>query len=312
MKFFKRQHLNRQNRLSIFGFMQSQHRGFLYGALAAICYGTNPLGALYLYKAGFTPGSVLFYRFAGASILSALFILFLRKDFRVPKANIPYIGFLGFLFAASALCLYLSFLFMDAGVASTLLFSYPIMVAVFMVIFFKEKLQRKTVVSILLAISGVVLLMRTGDGSVLSPAGIALVFFSSLAYAIYIVIAARMPKPIGALKMNMYIFAVCALCLLVYSLCAPGHSIHPVKNLHEFAWLFQLAFMPSLLSLIFMQKALRTIGSTPTAILGALEPLTAVCIGVGVFHEALSARLVAGIIFILCSVTLLALKRNRI
>lgn len=291
--------------------MQSQHRGFLYGALAAICYGTNPLGALYLYKAGFAPGSVLFYRFAGASILSALFILFLKKDFRVPRENVPYIGFLGFLFAASALCLYLSFLFMDAGVASTILFSYPIMVAVFMVIFFKEKLQRKTVVSILLAISGVVLLMRTGDGSVLSPAGIALVLFSSLTYAIYIVTAARMPKPIGALKMNMYIFAVCAICLLVYSLCAPGHSIHPVKNLHEFAWLFQLAFMPSLLSLIFMQKALRTIGSTPTAILGALEPLTAVCIGVGVFHEALSARLVAGIILILCSVTLLALRKSK-
>lgn len=291
--------------------MQSQHRGFLYGALAAICYGTNPLGALYLYKAGFAPGSVLFYRFAGASILSALFILFLKKDFCVPRENVPYIGFLGFLFAASALCLYLSFLFMDAGVASTILFSYPIMVAVFMVIFFKEKLQKKTVVSILLAISGVVLLMRTGDGSVLSPAGITLVLFSSLTYAIYIVTAARMPKPIGALKMNMYIFAVCAICLLVYSLCAPGHSIHPVKNLHEFAWLFQLAFMPSLLSLIFMQKALRTIGSTPTAILGALEPLTAVCIGVGVFHEALSARLVAGIILILCSVTLLALRKSK-
>ncbi len=291
--------------------MQSQHRGFLYGALAAICYGTNPLGALYLYKAGFAPGSVLFYRFAGASILSALFILFLKKDFRVPRENVPYIGFLGFLFAASALCLYLSFLFMDAGVASTILFSYPIMVAIFMVIFFKEKLQRKTVVSILLAISGVVLLMRTGDGSVLSPAGIALVLFSSLTYAIYIVTAARMPKPIGALKMNMYIFAVCAICLFLYSLCAPGHSIHPVKNLHEFAWLFQLAFMPSLLSLIFMQKALRTIGSTPTAILGALEPLTAVCIGVGVFHEALSARLVAGIILILCSVTLLALRKSK-
>lgn len=291
--------------------MQSQHRGFLYGALAAICYGTNPLGALYLYKAGFTPGSVLFYRFAGASILSALFILLLRKNFRIPRENIPYIVFLGFLFAASALCLYLSFLFMDAGVASTLLFSYPIMVAIFMAIFFKEKLQKKTVVSILLAISGVTLLMRTSDGSVLSPAGIALVFFSSLAYAIYIIIAARMPKPISALKMNMYIFAVCALCLLVYSLCAPGHSIHPVENLCEFAWLFQLAFVPSLLSLIFMQKALRTIGSTPTAILGALEPVTAVCIGVGVFHETLSARLVAGIILILYSVTLLALRRNR-
>lgn len=291
--------------------MLSQHRGFLYGALAAICYGTNPLGALYLYKAGFTPGSVLFYRFAGASILSALFVLFLRKDFRLPRENIPYIGFLGFLFAASALCLYLSFLFMDAGVASTILFSYPIMVAVFMVLFFKEKLKRKTIVSICLAISGVVLLMRTSNGSVLSPAGITLVLCSSLTYAIYIVTAARMPKPVGALKMNMYIFAVCAVCLFLYSLCAPGHSIHPVRSLPELAWLIQLAFMPSLLSLIFMQKALRTIGSTPTAILGALEPLTAVCIGVGVFHEALSARLVVGIILILCSVTLLALRKDR-
>lgn len=290
--------------------MNNQHRGFLYGALAAICYGTNPLGALYLFKAGYTPGSVLFHRFAGAAILSSLFILFLRKDFRLPRENVPYIGFLGFLFAASALCLYKSFLYMDAGVASTLLFAYPIMVAVFMVIFFKEKLRRKTVFSIILAISGVVLLMRTGDGKALSLAGILLVFFSSLSYAVYIVVAARMPKPVGALKMNMYIFSVCAICLAAYSLLAPGHSIHPVTSLHAFAWIFQLALVPSLLSLVFMQKALRTIGSTPTAILGALEPLTAVCIGVGVFHEALSARLVAGIGLILFSVTLLALRKN--
>lgn len=290
--------------------MNNQHRGFLYGALAAICYGTNPLGALFLFQAGFTPGSVLFYRFAGAAILSALFLFFLRKDFRLPRENVPYVGLLGFLFAASALCLYRSFLFMDAGVASTLLFAYPIMVAVFMVIFFKEKLQGKTVLSIILAISGVVLLMRTGNGNALSLTGILLVFFSSLSYAIYIVVAARMPKPVGALKMNMYVFSVCAVCLAAYSLFAPGHSIRPVTSLHTFVWIFQLAFVPSLLSLVFMQKALRTIGSTPTAILGALEPLTAVCIGVGVFHETLSARLVAGIGLILLGVTVLALRKS--
>lgn len=290
--------------------MNNQHRGFLYGALAAICYGTNPLGALFLFQAGFTPGSVLFYRFAGAAILSALFLFFLRKDFRLPRENVPYVGLLGFLFAASALCLYRSFLFMDAGVASTLLFAYPIMVAVFMVIFSKEKLQGKTVLSIILAISGVVLLMRTGNGNALSLTGILLVFFSSLSYAIYIVVAARMPKPVGALKMNMYVFSVCAVCLAAYSLFAPGHSIRPVTSLHTFVWIFQLAFVPSLLSLVFMQKALRTIGSTPTAILGALEPLTAVCIGVGVFHETLSARLVAGIGLILLGVTVLALRKS--
>lgn len=290
--------------------MQTKHRGFLYGALAAICYGTNPLGALYLFQAGFTPGSVLFYRFAGASILSALFLLVLRKDFRMAKENIPYVAVLGALFAASALFLYSSFLFMDAGVASTLLFGYPVMVAVFMAVLFHEKIRAKTVVSILLALGGVGLLMRTGDGATLSFTGILLVFCSSLTYAIYIIVAAKLPKPVGALKMNFYVFAICALCIFVFVECSPGNFIHPIENLRNLGWAVQLAFVPSLLSLVFMQKSLRTIGSTPTAILGALEPLTAVAIGVGVFGETLSLRLGIGIVLILSGVVLLALKKD--
>lgn len=289
--------------------MQAQHRGFIYGALAAICYGTNPLGALYLYKSGLSPDSVLFYRFLGATLLSALFILFLRKDFRIPKENIPAITLLGIL-AVSALALYSSFLFMDAGVASTLLFAYPVMVAIFMAVFYKEKIQFKTVLSIFLALGGVALLMRTSDGSTLSPKGISLVFLSSLSYAVYIIVAAHVPKPMGALKMNMAVFGICSVCLALYSLCMPGHALAPLQNPTQFLWAFQLALVPSLLSLVFMQKALRTIGSTPTAILGALEPLTAVCIGVGVFHETLSPRLLIGIFLILGGVTLLAIKKS--
>lgn len=287
-----------------------QNRGFIYGILAAVCYGTNPLGALYLFQHGFSPSSVLFYRFFGAALLSALFILFLRKDFRLPKENLPYIGVLGILFAASALTLYCSFLFMDAGVASTLLFAYPILVAVFMTVFFKEKLRLQTVVSILLAIGGVALLMRTPNGETLSPVGMLLVFLSSLSYAVYIVVAAHMPKPVGALKMNMAVFSICALCLLICAFCKEG-QIQPIESLADFCWAMQLAFVPSLLSLVFMQKALRTIGSTPTAILGALEPLTAVCIGVCVFHETLTPRLVVGIVLILCGVTLTAVKKRK-
>lgn len=290
--------------------MQAQHRGFIYGALAAICYGTNPLGALYLYKSGLSPDSVLFYRFLGATLLSALFILFLRKDFRIPKENIPAITLLGILFAVSALALYSSFLFMDAGVASTLLFAYPVMVAIFMAVFYKEKIQFKTVLYIFLALGGVALLMRTSDGSTLSPKGISLVFLSSLSYAVYIIVAAHVPKPMGALKMNMAVFGICSVCLALYSLCMPGHALAPLQNPTQFLWAFQLALVPSLLSLVFMQKALRTIGSTPTAILGALEPLTAVCIGVGVFHETLSPRLLIGIFLILGGVTLLAIKKS--
>ena len=171
-------------------------------------------------------------------------------------------------------------------------------------------LQKQTLLSIFLALCGVGLLMRTSDGATLSPIGILFVFLSSLAYAIYIIVAAHMPKPVGALKMNMYIFGICAVCLAIFNLAMPAHGMHPIKTLPEFGWALQLALIPSLLSLVFMQKALKTIGSTPTAILGAIEPVTAVAIGVGIFGEILSIRLIFGILLILSAVTLLAVKKH--
>ena len=179
-----------------------------------------------------------------------------------------------------------------------------------MVLIFHEKLQKKLLLSIFLALCGVGLLMRTSDGAALSPIGTLFVFLSSLAYAIYIIVAAHMPKPVGALKMNMYIFGICAFCLAIFNLAMPAHGIRPIKTLPEFGWALQLALIPSLLSLVFMQKSLKTIGSTPTAILGAIEPVTAVAIGVGIFGETLSIRLIFGILLILCSVILLAVKKH--
>ena len=72
-----------------------------------------------------------------------------------------------------------------------------------------------------------------------------------------------------------------------------------------------LGLVPTVLSLIFMVKAVKIIGSTPTAILGALEPVTAVTIGVLVFGEVLTGRLIAGILLILGSTVLIALKKGK-
>ncbi|MCU6167940.1 hypothetical protein KWH76_24350, partial [Enterobacter roggenkampii] len=47
------------------------------------------------------------------------------------------------------------------------------------------------------------------------------------------------------------------------------------------------------------------IGSTPTAIMGALEPLTAVIIGIAIFGEVLTIRLATGIVLILSAVIII-------
>ena len=72
---------------------------------------------------------------------------------------------MGLLVALSSLTLFLSYNYMAAGIASTLLFVYPIMVALIMAMVFKEKLALQTIVCMLLALGGIGLLYKSEDGS---------------------------------------------------------------------------------------------------------------------------------------------------
>ena len=216
----------------------------------------------------------------------------------------------GFLFAVSSLTYYASFKFMDAGLASTLLFIYPLEVSVLMAVFFKEKIKVWTIVSIAVSMAGIALLYRGGDGAPLSTVGLVLVFISSISYAIYMVMANRIKLQMGTVKMTFYAISFCMVFLLLYSVTL-GSGLPPVfMQASSWGWGFMLGAVPTVLSLIFMVKAVKIIGSTPTAILGALEPVTAVSIGVLVFEEILTVRLGIGIALILGSVVLIAAKRK--
>ena len=285
-------------------------KGFLLAALSAICYGTNPLGALNLYAQGYSPESVLFYRFFTAALLLFVVVIAKGSHFKISLKEFGALVMFGFLFAVSSLTYYASFKYMDAGLASTLLFLYPLEVSVLMAIFFKEKIKAWTIVSIAISMAGVALLYRGGNGVPLSTVGLALVFASSISYAIYMVMANRVNLQMGAVKMTFYAICFCLVFLLLYSVTLGSGLPSLFTQASSWGWGFMLGLVPTVLSLIFMVKAVKIIGSTPTAILGALEPVTAVAIGVLVFGEILTGRLVAGILLILGSVLLIVVKRK--
>ncbi|MBQ3838409.1 MAG: EamA family transporter [Fibrobacter sp.] len=285
-------------------------KGFVFAALSAICYGTNPLGALHLYAQGYSPETVLFYRFFTAALLLLVVIFAKGSHFKISFREFGALVVFGFLFAVSSLTYYASFKFMDAGLASTLLFLYPLEVSVLMAVFFKEKIKVWTIVSIAVSMAGIALLYRGGDGAPLSTVGLVLVFISSITYAIYMVMANRIKLQMGSVKMTFYAISFCMVFLLLYSVML-GSGLPPVfMQASSWGWGFMLGAVPTVLSLIFMVKAVKIIGSTPTAILGALEPVTAVSIGVLVFGEILTVRLGIGIALILGSVVLIAAKRK--
>lgn len=148
-----------------------RHKGVICGILAAVCYGTNPFGALPLYEEGVNTSSVLFYRFSMAVVMLGVMLLAERKSFRINRQELKVLGGLGILFAASCLTYYESFLLMDAGIASTILFVYPVMVAGIMgalepltavaigVLVFGEALTIQLVIGIVLILSAVLLIV---------------------------------------------------------------------------------------------------------------------------------------------------------
>lgn len=190
--------------------------GTICGIGAAVCYGTNPLGALNLYKQGMQTNSVLFYRFGLAWLILAVVMLFRKETLRVSRKEFGTLTLLGVLFTISSLTLYLSFRHMAAGVASTILFTYPVMTAVIMALFFKERVTKRIVSAIVLSLAGVALLYWSDLGGRLSTVGVLLVLASALSYALYIIVVDRSPLPMSSFKINFYVVLYCALGMVVY------------------------------------------------------------------------------------------------
>ena len=285
--------------------MDARFKGAVCGVVAAIAYGTNPLGALYLYDEGINANSVLFYRFSLAAVLLGGLMLVQKKSFAVSRKELAVLGGLGLLFAVSSLSFFVSFHYMDAGIAATILFVYPVMVAVMMALFFGERVSFITVLSICLALGGIALLYKGDDGSVLSTAGVLLVMLSSFTYALYIIVVNKSSLGMSAVKLTFYVLLFCAAAIAVYSLFTPESRLQGLVTPRMWMWAGMLALVPTVISLVLMVMAVHQIGSTPTAIMGALEPLTAIVIGVTVFGEALTGRLAVGIVMILAAVILI-------
>lgn len=279
-------------------------KGYALAALAAAAYGTNPAFAIPLYEQGMNPNSVLFFRYLFGIPLIALVMAARGVPFRLSREEIGPTAILGILMAFSSLALFESYKYINSGIASTLLFVYPVMVAVMMIFFFHEKMRISVVLCLVIMSVGLILLMKPQGEITLSPFGCLLVMVSALTYALYIIFV-NVSKVIKAIPTSKLLFYVLACGSAVYLAMMPlGNELTmPTK---ESGWLnlTALAVIPTLLSLTCTTKAIQLIGSTPTAILGALEPVSAVLLSVTVPGQSLTPRDIAGGILIIIATTI--------
>ncbi len=291
--------------------MNKRQKGYIYSAAASFSYGMNPLFALPLFKAGLGVNSILFYRYFFAVIIYFVWLKFFKnKSLKINIKELLFTFISAMFFGASSLTLFASFKYIDSGIACTILFIYPLLVALIMRLFFNEKLTKTAIFAIILTFGGIILLYKGKNGLDLNITGICYILISAIVYAIYIVIVKvnKTLKHMNTEKLTFYVMLF-SLFLFIYNLkFCTNLQIIPKPML----WIYPigLALFPTIISIETLTIGIKLIGPTPTAILGALEPLTAIFFGVLFFHEQLTQRIIIGVIAILSGVFLIILKKK--
>ena len=287
--------------------------GTIAALLAAIGYGFIPFFTLPI-KQGepsdfMSDPSILFYRFGFAALVIGLVMLVRRQDFKVTRGELVTLIYLSFISDGSALFLIDGYNYMSSGVATTLHFMYPVVTALLMMTFYHEARRLSTIFAIIMSVAGVGVLCWDPTGHT-SLQGIIIVLISAVCYALYLIRVNRSRAAhMDSLKLVFYILFIGALIFLAEAL--RQNSFQPISSSLQFGNLVALALICTIVTNVCLVVSVKRIGSTMTAVIGALEPLTAVVVGCLVFHEAFTWQVLTGILLIIPAVVIIIWTRRR-
>lgn len=279
--------------------------GYLLAMIGSASYGLNPLFAMPLYNEGITPMSVLFYRYAISTILMGIYMLVKGQSFRLTKNEALATMIMGTLFASSSAGLFFSFKYMDPGLASVILFTYPLFVALLSWLVFHEHMSRNTFLCIIVTSFGICMLKQDGTGGGFSLIGMTLAILSGLTYAIYLIGVNRsILKDMSISRLSFFALAFGTIVFFISN--NFGMDIAPLPDIQSWGNAFGLAVFPTVISLLLITKSIHIIGSTPASIIGALEPITALAVSLAAFGGVITGGNLIGIVLILCAVMFMA------
>lgn len=288
----------------------SQLRGFIYAILSSAAFGFIPLFAVPSLQAGMNTSSVLFYRMLFSVLMTFALLVGRRLSLRISRRQLFIFAGLALLYTASSLFLLESYLYLPSGVATTIHFLYPAFVTIVMGFLFKEKVSGFTWSMIFLSLVGVWLLSSSGHGGTVSLFGVCIVLITVFAYGSYLVVINRTSvRHLNSLVITFYVlFFTMIFCGI--NLYVRGAELQMIPDLRTGINLLLLGIIPTLVSNLFLVLAVRTIGSTVTSVLGCMEPVAAVVLGVTFLGEHLLFLQYVGILIVLFTVASVILSRS--
>ena len=288
-------------------------KGTIAGLVAAICYGLIPLFTIPI-KNGeaanhLSDCSIMFYRFALATLIIAVLMLITRRSFKITRGELVTLTYLAFLSDGSALFLIDGYNYLSSGVATTIHFMYPVVTTIMMMVFYNEARKVSTLLAVLLAVVGVGVLSWQSNGQT-SLHGVVIELISACCYAFYLIRVNRSRvRNMDGMKLTFYVMGIGALIFGAEALRQDEFQL--ITTGVQASHLLLLGIVCTVVTNLCLVMAVQRIGSTMTAVLGALEPLTAVALGCLLMGEDITLNIVLGICLIIPSVIIIIFTRAK-
>ena len=286
--------------------------GYPAGIVTGITYGLNPLFAKPLMNNGASTEAILFFRYGIAVVLLGAFLLLKKESFRINLRQAGVLLGLGLLYTASSAFLFEAYKYIASGLATTLVFLFPVMVAIIMV-FLKVVPSWPVWLSIAATFAGV-MIMTGGTGTeAINPTGIWFSIASAFVYALFIVIINR-SKAISSIPnslLTFYALSVGTVFFLTRCGLSGAELLTGLDGGMAWANLLGLAILPTIVSTASLAVATRNIGATKASVLGVFEPITAILVGTLVFGEELTPNIIAGILISIVAVSFMITLTKR-
>lgn len=278
--------------------------GYPAGIITGITYGLNPLFGMPLMNNGAAIESILFFRYAFAVVILGVFLWLTKQSFRITAKQAGVLLVLGLLYTASSLFLFEAYNYIASGLATTLIFLYPVLVAIIMV-FLGVVPSWPVWLAIAATFGGVLIMTQGSSGESIDPVGVLLSLGSALVYALFIVIINR-SKAIADISNSLLTFYALTVGAIVFlGKIALSNTAITAGIEGGVAWLnlIGLALLPTIVSTASLAIATRNIGATKASVLGVFEPITAILVGTVMFGEPLTTNIMIGICIAILAVT---------
>ena len=286
-------------------------KGTIWALVSSSTFGLIPLFSMPVLASGVGLDSLCFYRFAFAAVAMGAYMLLSGRSLRISPRELATVVLLSVFYGSTSMFLTSSYEFIPSGIATTIHFLYPVLVTTIMIVGFGERASWCIFAAAAMAIGGVYLLSGATNGATIQLRGIVAVLITVVTYATYIVGVNRSAvKDMEGRKMTFYVLLCSAILFYMNLVVRHGGAIDPIPNAGAWVRLLLLALLPTLLSDLALIYAIQMVGSTTTAILGCMEPLTAVVIGIVCFGERFGATQAVGVVVVLAAVTLVIMAER--